>query len=113
MPTRRLAVLLALAALSPPALAADPVDIASTAIVVPPFHEGQVVLGDDGNNHVEYDLLVTNVFTGRVTLTPVEVIDPAGKRPHAPRRRGARGGDADAHRRRAGQRDPSIQRRGA
>ena len=78
MPTRRLALLLALAALAPPALAAGPVEIASTAILVQPFHEAHAVLGDDGKNHVEYDLLVTNAFTSPVTLTAVEVTDPAG-----------------------------------
>ena len=32
-----------------------------TAITVRPIHEAQVVRGDDGKDHVEYDLLVVNV----------------------------------------------------
>ncbi|HZD67234.1 MAG TPA: M23 family metallopeptidase [Acidimicrobiales bacterium] len=50
-----------------------------TAILVRPIHDAQVVLGDDGMDHVEYDLLVVSVFGEPVTLTNVAVIDPAGK----------------------------------
>ena len=32
-----------------------------------------MVRGDDGRDHVEYDLLVTNAFAAPVTLTAVEV----------------------------------------
>jgi hypothetical protein len=50
-----------------------------TAIMVSPIHEGQVVRGDDGMDHVEYELLVISVFPEPVTLTCVAVVDPAGK----------------------------------
>src|SRR6516165_771453 len=50
-----------------------------TAILVSPIHEAQVVRGDDGMEHVEYELLVVSVFPEPVTLTSVTVLDPAGK----------------------------------
>lgn len=50
----------------------------STAIMVMPIHEAQVVRGDDGLDHVEYELLVVNVFATPVTLSEVIVADPAG-----------------------------------
>src|SRR3954453_21860080 len=50
-----------------------------TAIFVSPIHEAQVVRGDDGMDHVEYELLVVSVFPEPVTLTSVTVLDPAGK----------------------------------
>jgi hypothetical protein len=40
-----------------------------TAILVSPIHEAQVVRGDDGMDHVEYDLLVVNAFSEPVTLS--------------------------------------------
>ena len=51
-----------------------------TAIIVSPIHEAQVVRGDDGMDHVEYELLVVSVFPEPVTLTSVTVLDPAGKK---------------------------------
>jgi len=60
-------------------LPATALDIPSTAIIATPIGEGRVALGDDGKDHVEYDLLVTNVFDSAVTLTRLEVLDPAGK----------------------------------
>src|SRR6516165_763136 len=51
----------------------------ATAIIVSPIHEAQIVRGDDGNDHVEYELLVVNVFSEPVTLSSVTVLDPAGK----------------------------------
>jgi hypothetical protein len=51
-----------------------------TAILVSPIHEAQVVRGDDGTDHVEYELLVVSVFPEPVTLTSVTVIDPSGKK---------------------------------
>jgi len=51
-----------------------------TAILVSPIHEAQVVRGDDGMDHVEYELLVVGVFPEPVTLTSVTVLDPAGKK---------------------------------
>jgi len=50
-----------------------------TAIIVRPIHDAQVVRGDDGKDHVEYDLLVVNVVGDPVTLSSVTVLDPAGK----------------------------------
>jgi hypothetical protein len=50
-----------------------------TAILVSPIHEAQVVRGDDGKDHVEYELLVVNIVDQRVTLASVTVLDPAAK----------------------------------
>jgi Peptidase family M23 len=50
-----------------------------TPIFVRPIHDAQVVRGDDGMEHVEYDLLVVNVFDAPVTLSSVTVLDHAGK----------------------------------
>ncbi len=51
----------------------------ATAILVSPVHEAQLVRGDDGKDHVEYELLVVNVFSEPVTLASVAVLGPAGK----------------------------------
>ncbi len=75
---RPLAVAAAAAAIALP-LPAAAIDIPSTAIVVTPIGEGRVALGDDGKDHVEYDLLVTNIFDKPVALSRLEVLDPAGK----------------------------------
>ena len=50
-----------------------------TAILVNPIHEAQIVHADDGKDHVEYELLVVNVFSEPVTLASVIVLDLAGK----------------------------------
>ena len=50
----------------------------ATAILVSPIHEAQIVRGDDRKDHVEYELLVVNVFSEPVTLSSVTVLDPAG-----------------------------------
>jgi biotin carboxyl carrier protein len=50
-----------------------------TAIIVSSIHDAQIVRGDDGKDHVEYELLVINVFPEPVTLSHVVVLDPAGK----------------------------------
>jgi hypothetical protein len=50
-----------------------------TAIMVSPIHEAQVVRGDDGMDHVEYELLIVSVFSEPVTLSNVTVMDPAGR----------------------------------
>jgi hypothetical protein len=50
-----------------------------TAILVSPIHEAQIVRGDDGMDHVEYELLVVSVFSEPVTLSSVTVLGPAGK----------------------------------
>jgi Peptidase family M23 len=70
-------VMAAVFALASPASSAEP--DRSTAILVSPIHEAQVVRGDDGKDHVEYELLVVNVFSEPVTLSSVTVLDPAGK----------------------------------
>src|SRR3954468_24328263 len=49
-----------------------------TAITVRPIHEAQVVRGDDGKDHVEYDLLVVNVVGDPVTLSSVIALDRTG-----------------------------------
>jgi hypothetical protein len=50
-----------------------------TAILVSPIHAAQMVRGDDGMDHVEYELLVVNLFSEPVTLSSVTVVDPAGQ----------------------------------
>jgi hypothetical protein len=50
-----------------------------TALLVTPIHEAQVVRGDDGMDHVEYELLVVSVFAEPVTLSSVAVLGPAGE----------------------------------
>jgi murein DD-endopeptidase MepM/ murein hydrolase activator NlpD len=50
-----------------------------TAIMISPIHEAQVVRGDDGKDHVEYELLVVNAVEQPVTLTSLTVLDPAAK----------------------------------
>ena len=50
-----------------------------SAILVSPIHEAQVVRGDDGMDHVEYELLVVNVFPEPVTVSSVTVLDPDGR----------------------------------
>ena len=50
-----------------------------TAILVSPIHEAQVVRGDDGMDHVEYELLLVSVFPETVTLSSVTVLNSAGK----------------------------------
>jgi hypothetical protein len=50
-----------------------------TAFIVSPIHDAQVVRGDDGMDHVEYDLLVVSVLPEPVSLTSITVLGPAGK----------------------------------
>src|SRR5256884_2824971 len=50
-----------------------------TAILVSPIHDAQVVRGDDGKDHVEYELLVVNAVEQPVTLTSLTVLNPAAK----------------------------------
>jgi len=57
---------------------ADGLDIVSTALLVTPLNQPHVVRADDGRDHVEYDLLVTNAFATPVTLTAVTVSTPGG-----------------------------------
>ncbi len=70
---------LALSLVPAAALAGTRIIEPSTAIVVAPFHEAHHVRGDDGREHVEYDLLVTNVFDGQVRVTTLEITNEAGK----------------------------------
>jgi hypothetical protein len=50
-----------------------------TAITLSPIHEAQVVRGDDGMDHVEYDLLVVSVLPEPLMLKSITVLNPAGK----------------------------------
>jgi hypothetical protein len=50
-----------------------------TAFVVSPIHEAQIVRGDDGMDHVEYDLLIVSVLPEPVRLSSITVLNPAGK----------------------------------
>lgn len=68
-------VLAAILALASGAAAADE----PTALYVAPVHEAQTVRGDDGMDHVEYNLLVVSVFSEPVTLSSVAVLDLAGR----------------------------------
>jgi Peptidase family M23 len=54
-------------------------NVPTTALVVKQLSSAYFVNGDDGNVHVEYDLLVTSVFSGPVTLKFVDVTDENGK----------------------------------
>jgi hypothetical protein len=57
---------------------ADGLAISSTALLVTPLNQPRVVRGDDGRDHVEYDLLITNAFASPATLTFVEITGPGG-----------------------------------
>jgi hypothetical protein len=50
----------------------------ATPLVINPIHDAQVVRGDDGMDHVVYQLLVVSVFNEPITLTSVGVLDPDG-----------------------------------
>jgi len=50
-----------------------------SAFTISPLHNAQVVRGDDGMDHVEYDLLVVSVLPEPVTITSVAVLDPTSK----------------------------------
>ena len=67
--------------LAPIAKAANPLHERDrpTAILVSPIHEAQVVRGDDGMDHVEYELLVVNAVEQPVTLKSLTVLDPNAK----------------------------------
>ena len=54
------------------------VSAASTAIVVTQLGPALAVTADDGLTHLEYDLLVSNVFNAAVALTSVLVVDGSG-----------------------------------
>jgi hypothetical protein len=50
----------------------------TTALLVASTNAPLRVLGSDGLEHLEYDLVFTNVFTAPVTLTAIEVLGPDG-----------------------------------
>jgi hypothetical protein len=51
----------------------------TTALIVTATNAPLRVLGSDGLEHLEYDLIITNAFTTSVTLTAIEVIAPDGR----------------------------------
>ncbi|HEV7732624.1 MAG TPA: M23 family metallopeptidase [Candidatus Binatia bacterium] len=51
---------------------------ASTALLVTATNAPLRVLGSDGREHLEYDLVLTNAFSTPVTLTAIEVLAPDG-----------------------------------
>jgi hypothetical protein len=72
--TARVAVLVALLSVSA-ACAPE-----TTALIVTSTNDPLRVTGSDGMDHIEYDLIFTNVFAGPVTLTSIDVYTPNGKR---------------------------------
>jgi len=54
-------------------------NVPSTALMIKQLSPAYFIDGDDGNRHIEYDLLVTSVFSGPVTLKFVDVTDESGK----------------------------------
>jgi hypothetical protein len=50
-----------------------------TALLVSATNAPLRVLGSDGREHLEYDLIISNAFTAPLTLTAVEVIAPDGQ----------------------------------
>ncbi len=78
-----LSSLLALVVSAAPQAAADqpsPPAAQPTALLVTATNAPLRVLGSDGMEHLEYDLIITNVFTAPLTLTAVEVIAPDERR---------------------------------
>ena len=51
----------------------------TTALLVTATHDPLRVTGSDGMVHLEYDLVITNVFTTPVTLTAIDVLTPDGR----------------------------------
>jgi hypothetical protein len=51
----------------------------TTALLVSVIKDPLWVSGSDGMVHLEYDLMVTNVFTAPVTMTAIEVFTPSGR----------------------------------
>jgi hypothetical protein len=54
-------------------------NVPSTALMIKQLSPAYFIDGDDGNRHIEYDLLLTSVFSGPVTLKSVDVTDENGK----------------------------------
>jgi hypothetical protein len=51
----------------------------TTALLVTAIHDPLRVTGSDGMVHLEYDLVLTNVFTSPMTITSIDVLTPEGK----------------------------------
>jgi hypothetical protein len=51
----------------------------TTALLVSAIHDPLRVTGSDGMVHLEYDLVLTNVFTTPVTITAIDVLGPDGQ----------------------------------
>jgi hypothetical protein len=51
----------------------------TTALLISAVHDPLRVTGSDGMVHLEYDLILTNVFTAPVTITAIEVFAPDGQ----------------------------------
>jgi hypothetical protein len=76
-------LLLALLCLSPPVVGApapalQPAAPSPSALLVSAINQPHVVRGDDGRDHVEYDLMMINAFGGPITISSVEVVGPNG-----------------------------------
>ena len=50
----------------------------TAALNVNAFSTPMIVAGSDGMDHIEYDLMFSNVFASPVTLTRIEAIGPDG-----------------------------------
>jgi hypothetical protein len=72
-------VLLAIAASGAAARQDDRPETPLTALEVRAASPPEVVKGVDGRQHIEYDLIITNVFTTDVTLQSIEVLDGRGR----------------------------------
>jgi hypothetical protein len=51
----------------------------TTALLVTAIRDPLRLTGSDGMVHLEYDPVLTNVFTAPVTLSAIEVLTPAGR----------------------------------
>lgn len=62
------------------ATAADPpASKTTTAIIVSAINRPLRVLGDDGKEHLEYDIVITNAFLSPIMLTSIEVTTEKGQ----------------------------------
>lgn len=87
---RRLAILFSCAVLtgcagapttpasSSPAAPAPEADLTTTAVVVHAVHPPLRLFGSDGKTHLDYDLILQNVFDAPVTVTSIDVVDGNG-----------------------------------
>jgi hypothetical protein len=51
----------------------------TTALLVTAIHDPLRVTGSDGMVHLDYDLVLTNIFTSPVTVTSIDVLTPDGE----------------------------------